>query len=73
MFNDELSVVSLHGSELTARGPTQYYMPSLEIETLLCTVCYGPFQLHAPFRPGALNMCVISTPFLGENGSNYNI
>ena len=36
-------------------------------------LCYGPFQLHAPFRPGAFNMCTVSTPFLGENGSNYNI
>ena len=30
-------------------------------------LCYGPFQLHAPFRPGALNMCAVSTPFLGDN------
>ena len=23
--------------------------------------CYGPFQLHVPFRPGALNICAVST------------
>ena len=29
-------------------------------------ICYGPFQRHAPFRPGALNMCAVSTLFLGD-------
>ena len=47
------------------------------------SICYGPFQLHAPFRPGALNMCAVSTPFLGDkwrarfntnlNMLNYNM
>ena len=33
---------------------------------MLVDICYGPFQLHVPFRPGAFNMCAVSTPFLGD-------
>ena len=28
---------------------------------MISCLCYGPFQLHALFRPGALNMCAVST------------
>ena len=54
--NLKLLTLIIHDTEVLLY--TKIYIP-----LHVCSPCmwYGPFQLHALFRPGPLNMCAVST------------